>query len=99
MAVYLLHFDRPHPRGRRPRHYLGWTDNLPQRLAEHRSGRSRARLMEVIADAGIGWTVARVWPSGDRRLERRLKNWKKARVLCPCCKLAQSAVLELEAVA
>ncbi len=45
-----------------------------------------ARLLEVIAAAGIGWNLARLWPAGDRLLERRLKNWKKAWVLCPVCR-------------
>ena len=33
---------------------------------------------------GVTWRVARIWP-GDRRQERRLKNYKKAPRLCPIC--------------
>jgi predicted GIY-YIG superfamily endonuclease len=69
MTVYLIHFDRPYCHAR---HYLGFADNLAARLNEHSRG-DGARLMEVIALAGIGWQVARTW-SGDRKLEHRLKN-------------------------
>ena len=34
--VYLLHFERSY---RHARHYIGFTQNLEQRLAEHRAGR------------------------------------------------------------
>jgi predicted GIY-YIG superfamily endonuclease len=79
--VYLLHFARPY---RHARHYLGWTDDLEERLARHRDGRG-ARLLAVVTEAGIEWTVARVW-DGSRALERRLKSWHKARALCPLCR-------------
>ncbi len=86
MAVYLLHFRQAYPAGKRPQHYIGWARNVAQRLAEHRSGTYRARLMEVIHAAGIPWTLARVWPEGDRATERRLKGWKKGAALCPLCR-------------
>lgn len=85
MTVYLIHFERPYPSGRRPRHYIGFAVDLDARLAVHRAGRG-ARLLAVLRENGIGWRVARVWPDGDRGLERRLKNWKKARRLCPACR-------------
>ena len=34
--VYLLHFERSY---RHARHYIGFTQNLEQRLEEHRAGR------------------------------------------------------------
>lgn len=80
MTVYLIHFDHPYHHAR---HYLGYADNLAARLHEHIQGNG-ARLMEVIALAGIGWQVARTW-QGDRKLERRLKNWHKSPDLCPIC--------------
>jgi predicted GIY-YIG superfamily endonuclease len=86
--VYLIHFDRPlgnldNPRGQ-ARHYLGYTDDLDARLEAHRRGRG-ARLMEVVAEAGIGWRVARTW-EGDRELERKLKRRKNSPRLCPICR-------------
>jgi hypothetical protein len=44
-----------------------------------------ARILQVCKDLGIGWTVARVWPKGDRALEKRLKRWHKTPQLCPMC--------------
>jgi len=34
--VYLLHFERSY---RHARHYIGFTQNLEQRLEQHRAGR------------------------------------------------------------
>jgi predicted GIY-YIG superfamily endonuclease len=78
--VYLLHFEVPY---RHAQHYLGWTEDLPTRLKDHRRGRG-ARLMEVITAAGIRFTLARTWP-GTRALERRLKNRGGHARLCPIC--------------
>lgn len=82
MAVYLIHFKNKYHHAR---HYLGWTDDLEQRMEAHRSGNG-SRLMEVICQARIEWEVARIWQDGDRALERRLKRWHKARDLCPICR-------------
>lgn len=79
-TVYLLHFDRPY---KHARHYLGYTDDLDQRIEAHRNGNG-ARLVEVVMQAGIGFTVARTW-DGDRDLERRLKNQHNGPRLCPIC--------------
>ena len=80
-TVYLLHFDRPY---KHAKHYLGYTDNLEARLRQHRQGRG-ARLMQVIKEAGIGFTLVRVW-EGDRALEKRLKKQKNSPRLCPICR-------------
>ena len=87
--VYLLHFERPYQartghQKKQALHYLGYTNNLDSRIADHRAGLG-ARLLEVITADGIGFTVARTWEAGDRKLERRLKNRKRAACLCPCC--------------
>jgi predicted GIY-YIG superfamily endonuclease len=86
-TVYLLHFDAPVGNERhRAQHYLGSTSDLPGRLEAHRAGRS-ARLLEVLHERGIGFACVRTWPGG-RSEERRLKNRKKARALCPVCREA-----------
>lgn len=41
--------------------------------------------MLVVARAGIGWQLARVWHPGSRDLERRLKVQGGARRRCPLC--------------
>ena len=78
--MYLLHFDRPY---KHARHYLGWASDLEARLAAHSAGHG-ARLLEVIRDAGISWTLARTW-SGTRTRERQLKNQGGASRRCPHC--------------
>lgn len=79
-TVYLIHFNKAY---RHARHYIGFTANLDKRITDHLCGMG-ARLMEVVTHAGIEWRVARAW-QGDRRLERRLKRWHNASLLCPLC--------------
>jgi predicted GIY-YIG superfamily endonuclease len=79
-TVYLIHFNRPY---RHAQHYIGYTDDLGQRMAAHRAGNG-ARLLEVISDAGITWRLARTW-EGDKALEKRLKAQHNAPRLCPIC--------------
>ncbi len=80
-VVYLLHFDRPY---RHASHYTGWTTSLLDRLQAHADGRG-ARLMAVITNAGIGFTLARTWP-GTRSRERALKRQGGASRRCPICR-------------
>ena len=79
LIVYLIHFYSPYAHAR---HYLGSTADLDARLAEHQRG-AGARLMEVVSQAGIHWTLTRAW-RGDRKRERQLKNYHR-RQLCPLC--------------
>lgn len=79
--VYLLHFDKPY---RHARHYLGYARLFERRLAEHMAGRG-ARLMAAVSAAGIGVTLVRKWPDGDRTFERELHNLKRNALLCPVC--------------
>jgi predicted GIY-YIG superfamily endonuclease len=80
-VIYLIHFDAPY---RHARHYLGWSEDLNARLAQHRLGRG-ARLMTVIKDAHINWSVVRTW-EGTRALERQLKARHASPRLCPRCR-------------
>ena len=48
-VVYLLHFARPF---KHARHYVGYSELLPQRLAHHSKG-TGARLMAAVSEAGI----------------------------------------------
>lgn len=88
--VYLLHFDRAY---KHARHYIGFVDGgqrkLKARLERHASGHG-ARLLAVVTQAGIGWTVARTWPLASRRQERSLKRGRGGPRLCPICKMAKS---------
>ena len=47
-TVYLLHFDASYVHAD---HYMGWTEDLPERLARHQAG-DGARLLAVIKTAG-----------------------------------------------
>jgi predicted GIY-YIG superfamily endonuclease len=80
-TIYLLHFDRPLHHAR---HYLGWTENLDERLAAHESG-SGACILAACRASGIGWRLARTW-TGTRHEERRLKRCKMAPRYCPTCR-------------
>lgn len=80
-VVYLLHFSTPY---KHAAHYLGFSTDLVGRLAEHAAGQG-ARLTQVVKQAGIGWSLTRVWPNATRFDERRLKNKHASPRLCPAC--------------
>ena len=80
--VYLLHFEKPLAHAK---HYIGYTENLPTRIEEHRKGRSKVRIMQVLFQKGIGFYLARVWKA-DRDFERHLKNCRDTTKRCPICK-------------
>jgi hypothetical protein len=83
--IYLLHFDRPLGRSR---HYIGYTrrDLLKKRLKTH-ANRSGSRLVAAVIRNGIDVYLARLWPTPDPSLERRLKAGHRAGRLCPLCAL------------
>ncbi len=60
-----------------------WTDDLLDRLDRHATGHG-ARLVAVIWQAGIGFTVVRLC-EGTRRTERAIKNARGAVRYCPVC--------------
>ena len=82
--IYLYHFDERYPNGARPGHYMGFARDVELRELRHLAGRG-ARLMQVVAEAGIGWTLVKVWV-GDRYLERRLKRAGHYDRHCVICK-------------
>lgn len=87
--IYLLHFDQPIIRRHvthadaSVQHYIGWTDDLAQRLAAHAHGNG-ARLCTEFYRRGIPFRLARLWP-GDRTAERRRKRIGNYRPMCPIC--------------
>jgi len=62
-------------------HYLGFTDDLDARTARHLNGFGGPHAA-VFSELGISFTIARTWNS-DWKLERKLKNRKNGRKLCP----------------
>ena len=84
--IYLLHFE---PRYRHAGHYTGFTQraDLFDRLDEHAAGGSASSpLVRAAIAAGCVVYLARVYPTGDRSFERRLKNRGGAARHCPICK-------------
>jgi predicted GIY-YIG superfamily endonuclease len=65
-------------------HYIGFAENLENRIRAHQSGRG-SQFMRNVSAAGIRWTVARTWPGEGRDYERHLKAQKHAARLCPIC--------------
>ena len=81
-SVYLLHFDE---RYQHVQHYLGFAfEDVDRRLNTHRRGRG-AKLTRAVAEAGIEMNIVRTWENVDRHFERKLKNRKNAKKLCPVC--------------
>jgi predicted GIY-YIG superfamily endonuclease len=77
---YMLCFDRPYQHAR---HYVGWSEDVLDRLDQHAKGHG-ARLVEVITQAGIGFTLVRV-REGTRTTERAIKNAGGSVRYCPAC--------------
>ncbi len=88
MAVYLLHASGTigsENKYGKAQHYIGWARiSVEKRLAEHVNGQGASITAAFVAQ-GHTLEVARAWPDGDRSLERRLKNRKNAKLLCPIC--------------
>lgn len=80
-VVYLLHFSEPY---KGFSHYIGYSEQLPQRLFHHRKG-SGAKLLTACKESGITFTLVRVWINRDRSFERMLKNRHNHKLLCPVC--------------
>jgi predicted GIY-YIG superfamily endonuclease len=79
-VIYMLHFSEPY---KHARHYTGWTEDLFHRLDQHATGHG-ARLVAVIWQAGIGFTLTRIC-EGTRSTERAIKNEGGAPRYCPAC--------------
>lgn len=81
--VYLICFEEKLAHAQ---HYIGFADHdLEQRIKKHKSGQG-ARILKACNERGIKWEVVRVWEDGDRTFERKLKNQKNSKCLCPKCK-------------
>jgi hypothetical protein len=80
-TCYLIHFSRPF---KSARHYLGFTNQLQDRLAEHRAGKG-SPLMRAVTAAKIPWRVVRKWNGVDGFFESMLKGGHDNGRLCPVC--------------
>lgn len=91
--VYIFCFDQALGNADNPRamakHYLGWTIDLPHRVAAHLAGRGQHITAAAVA-RGITWQVF-AWhgtPNQERALKRSYKNTPR---LCPRCCAAQGS--------
>lgn len=85
MTVYLIHI---HPPYKHAAHYVGFTPtekSFRQRMKDHLFGNG-SRLCAAASDAGCALQIAYVWPDGDRRFERYLKDRRDYAKWCPLCK-------------
>jgi predicted GIY-YIG superfamily endonuclease len=79
-TVYLIHLESAIAHSQ---HYIGWTKHLSERIAHHKN-KTGARFLQVAVELNIDFDVVRTW-EGDKNLERKLKNQKNARRICPIC--------------
>lgn len=80
--VYLIHFEE---KLHHAQHYIGYCDeDLDQRFKRHKAGNG-ARILNACNKRGIEYYVVRIWPEGDRTMERKLKKRKNSKFLCPIC--------------
>lgn len=82
-GCYLLHCERP--LSGRASHYIGWSSDMRLRIQAHMRGNGGAKIVEAYARNDIRFVVVRLWPGGDRDLERTLHNRKNSPKLCPVC--------------
>jgi predicted GIY-YIG superfamily endonuclease len=88
-GLYLLHFDPPYLHAG---HYLGFAEDVDRRVSEHLAANGKASpLVRAALAAGSAVSLARTWPGGDRKLERRLKNQHNTPRLCLVCRAQKEA--------
>lgn len=92
-TVYLLHLAQPFDHAQ---HYIGWARDLTGRLKHHKRG-TGAAFLRAVNEAGIEYNVVKTWSGVDRHFERKLKNRRNARLLCPICQAEKHAhAMELQ---
>lgn len=81
--VYLIHFNK---KFKHAKHYIGFCKDgrLKERMFHHKNG-TGSKLMKAVSKAKINWKVVRVWDNEDGNFERKLKNMKNSKKLCPIC--------------
>lgn len=86
-TVYLLHLHQrlgnlSNARAQ-AQHYIGWCQNIDERLAQHRAGQGSKLLATAVA-RGITFEVAATW-SAPVAFEKYLKRRKESPRLCITC--------------
>jgi len=93
-TVYILHFAKPYPKAKRPRHYIGFIPvtgtpeerlaAVEQRLSDHETGKGNP-FVKAVHDAGIEIMIAELF-DGTRGFERRVKDFGSGRAFCRICR-------------
>lgn len=79
--VYLIRLDTL--LSNKVRYYIGFTPRTPlERLETHRKGQG-AKILAECNRRGITYHIVRVWEDVTRNFERKLKNRKNHKRLCP----------------
>lgn len=79
-TVYLIKLDSKLAHSQ---YYIGWCKGDPRRrLDMHRAG-TGSKFLAAAMEAGIEFHIVRTWRRVDRNFERKLKNRKNAKQLCP----------------
>ena len=88
-GLYVLHLEPPYLHAG---HYLGWTDDVRRRVAEHLAcGSKSSPLVRAAIDAGSAITLAAIWPGASRTEERRRKRCGHVGSrYCPVCRSSSS---------
>ena len=94
--LYLLHSTVPLHRGKglEVRHYLGWAwdqSRGERRVHEHRTGKSKVKLIRAFRKAGGTLLLVKTWPEGTHALESYLKERGNLSRHCPLCREAHLA--------
>ena len=80
--AYLIHLDQ---KFKHCGHYIGFSKAHPRgRLERHIAGQG-SRFLRAVDRSSISFQLARVWGNVDRHFERKLKNRKNSKFLCPLC--------------
>lgn len=72
----------------RAKHYLGWSNDLENRLREHRTGKG-SKFTQAACRRGLTIRVAEVW-TGTRHLEKSIKRSRNLKRFCPLCQREQN---------
>jgi hypothetical protein len=87
--LYLIHSNKALHRTPTiaTQHYLGFSeeDKIWQRLKQHASNQSRAKIVRAFHNLGAELYLVRAWPGATRDDERRVKNSGHQNLLCPIC--------------
>lgn len=81
-VVYIIHFEHHF---KRARHYIGSTTDLDRRLREHLGVTKRCSpLIRAAIESGIKVDLSLAL-TGDRKVERVIKDMKNVKRYCPSC--------------